>query len=164
MTSLAVRALRISLAFVAGVALASIASAQADGHVGVWKLNPAKTTGNGGPPPRSATLTYEADGKGLTYLVQGIDAAGKPINPGKTKVAVNFDGKDHAVASPDYETSAWRRLDANSYSFTRKKAGKVVASGMNVVSKDGRSMAIKTTAINPKGGTTTVVDIYEKQR
>ena len=68
------RRVPIMLAICLLPALTSVASAQGDAHVGTWELNLEKSTFNPGPPPRRQTLWYKAEGKGLTALLQGIDA------------------------------------------------------------------------------------------
>ncbi len=95
--------------------LTAIASAQSDAHVGTWELNLAKSTFDPGPPPRRQTLFYKEEGKGLTALLQGIDAAGKPITLDTSNLVINFDGKDHPTARVNYDTSAWTRISPNKY-------------------------------------------------
>ena len=97
-----VAAVPFALGLVASVA--SIASAQTDPHVGTWKLNLAKSKCSPGPPPKSITLTYEADGPRLTLVLQGVDVGGKPINPEKKKITAVFDGKDYAFPNQLYDT------------------------------------------------------------
>lgn len=113
------------------LALTSVASAQGDPHVGTWELNLGKSTFNPGPLPKRQTLTYKAEGRGLTALLQGVDAAGKPINLDPSNLAINFDGKDHPTPQANYDSSAWTRIGANKYEVTRKKAGKVVLTSIN---------------------------------
>lgn len=143
--------------------LTSVASAQVDAHVGTWELNLAKSTFNPGPPPRKQTLWYKAEGRGLTALLQGIDAAGKPISVDSSNLVINFDGRDHPTARLNYDTSAWTRINPNKYTVNRKKAGKVVQTSINVVSDDGKTMTITTTGIGDDGRPINNVRVYEKQ-
>ena len=144
-------------------ALIPVASAQNDAHVGTWELNLEKSTFNPGPPPRRQTLWYKAEGKGLTALLQGIDAAGKPIGFDTSNLVINFDGKDHPTASANYDSSAWTRISANKYVVYRKKAGKVVLTSTNIVSDDGRTMTITTTGVGEDGRPINNVRIYDKR-
>jgi hypothetical protein len=152
----------VSLALGLVAAVAPIASAQTDPHVGTWKLNPAKSKFTPGPAPKSQTFTYEADGPNLTVLVQGVDAEGKPINPDKNKVTIITDGKDHPATNTAYDSAAWKKTSTG-YDATRKKAGKVVQTVTNVVSKDGKTMTITTKGTNAKGETFHDVAVYDKQ-
>src|SRR2546425_2410657 len=106
--------------------LVSVVSADTDPRVGTWKLNLAKSKYVPGPTPKSLSLTYEATATGLTALTQGIDDAGKPINPDKNTVTIILDGKDHPQQTTNavYNTSAWTRIDANTWNVVRKKDGK----------------------------------------
>jgi len=142
--------------------VAAVASAQTDPHVGTWKLNLTKSKFTPGPAPKSQTFTYEADGSNLTVLVQGVDAEGKPINPDKNKVTIIMDGKDHPATNPAYDAVAWKKT-SNGYAATRKKAGKVVQTVTNVVSKDGKMMTITTKGTNAKGETLNDAAVFDKQ-
>ena len=144
-------------------ALTSVASAQADAHVGTWELNLEKSTFNPGPPPKKQSLWYKAEGKGLTALLQGIDAAGKPIGLDPSNFAINFDGRDHATARVNYDTSAWTRVSAQKYVVNRKKAGKVVLTSTNVVSDDGKTMTITTKGVGEDGRPVDNVTVYDKR-
>src|SRR6202795_4574003 len=107
--------------------LGSAASAQSESRVGVWELNLAKSTFSPGPPPQKQTLTYKAEGPGsAVLLLQGGDAAGKPINLDASNLVIVFDGKDHPTPNANYDVSAWKRIGASKYEVTRKRAGKVV--------------------------------------
>jgi hypothetical protein len=144
-------------------ALAPVAYTQDDAHVGRWELNLEKSTFNPGPPPRRQTLWYKAEGKGLTALLQGIDAAGKPIALDPSNLAINFDRQDHPTARGNYDSSAWTRISAYKYVVYRKKAGKVVLTSTNVVSDDGQTMTITTTGVGEDGRPVHNVRVYDKR-
>jgi hypothetical protein len=160
-----VRCLPIMVAMCSLGSLAtSVASAQGDPQVGTWELNLAKSTFSPGPPPQRQTLTYKAEGQGsAVLLLQGVDAAGKPINLEASNLVIIFDGKDHPTPNANYEISAWKRISANKYEVTRKKAGKVVLSSTHVVSKDGKTMTITTTGVDADGHPINNVRVYDKQ-
>jgi hypothetical protein len=143
-------------------ALTSVGSAQEDAHVGTWELNLEKSTFNPGPPPRRQTLFYKAVGKGLTALLQGVDADGKPISLDPSNLAIDFDGRDHPTARVNYDTSAWTRISSHKYIAYRKKAGKVVLTSTNVVSNDGQTMTITTTGVGEDGRPINNVRVFEK--
>lgn len=157
------RGVPIMLAMCLLPALTSVASAQDDAHVGTWELNLEKSTFNPGPPPRRQTLWYKAEGKALTALLQGVDAAGKPIKLDPNNFAINFDGRDHPTSQVSYDSSAWTRISANKYVVNRKKAGKVVLTSTNVVSDDGKTMTITTKGIGEDGRPINNVRVYDKR-
>ena len=162
---LVVRGVSIVVAMCAIGALVSVVSADTDPRVGTWKLNLVKSKYVPGPTPKSLTLTYDATATGLTALTQGIDDMGKPINPEKNKVNVILDGKDHPTQTTNavYNTSAWTRVDANTWNVVRKKDGKVTQNVKNVVSKDGKTLTITTTGVNAEGNTINNKAVYDKQ-
>lgn len=144
-------------------AFAPGASAQIESRIGTWELDLAKSSFTPGPPPRKQTLTYRAAGPQWTALLQGVDASGKPINPDVDNLLINFDGRDHATPTADYETTAWRRVDDRKYLIVRKKAGKVVLTSTNVLSPDGATITITTTGHNGAGQTINNVRVYQRR-
>ena len=78
-------------------------------------------------------------------------------------LAINFDGKDHPTKTENYDTTAWKRISATTYEVIRKKAGKVVLTSINVISKDGRTMTITTKGVNADGQSVHNVRVYDKQ-
>lgn len=162
------RALRVSLdiwvvSVVLSVVGVSVAAAQGEPRVGTWELNLAQSTFSPGPPPKKQTLTFHSAGPHWTALLQGIDASGKPINPDMTNLAITFDGRDHATANADYDTTAWKRISVEKYEVVRKKAGKIVLTSTNVLTKDGRTMTITTKGVNAAGQAIDNVRVYDKQ-
>ena len=141
----------------------ALVQAQKDPHIGTWKLDLSKSTFSPGPAPKSQTVTYLQTADGLAALLQGIGADGKPINPDSSNVAIVFDGKDHPTPMPGYEVSAWTHVDANTYRAVRKKAGKIVLTSTNVVSKDGKTMTITTTGVDADGKAVNNVRVFDRQ-
>ena len=161
--SLIVWAIPVVLALCLVAPLASVAAAQNEPYVGTWELNLAKSTFSPGPPPKSQTLMFRAAGPHWTALLQGIDASGRPINPDMSNLAISFDGKDRPTPNVDYETSAWKRINANKYEVIRKKAGKGVLTSINVVSMDGQTMTITRKGVNAAGQPINNVSVYDKR-
>src|SRR5215510_13579753 len=135
--------------------------AQTDPIIGTWKLNLAKSKYSPGPSPKSQTLTYEAVGQGIKITVKGTDAEGKPID---NQFTANFDGKDYPVTgTPDWDTIAWKRIDAYKTEISRKKAGKVLSTATRVISKDGKTMTFTEKGVNAKGEKISNTVVYERQ-
>jgi hypothetical protein len=154
--------------FVAVVVLAFVVSspalAQEDAHIGVWKQNFAKsklvpppTT----PQPQSITRTYEKFGDGLKATFVTVAADGKRTT---VSYSAHFDGKDSPyTGSAAFDTIALKKIDNHSFSNVNKKAGKVVNTGTNVVSKDGKTMTFTSKGTNAQGQPTSGVAVFEKQ-
>jgi hypothetical protein len=129
--------------------------------IGTWKLNVAKSTFSPGPPFRSSTITYEAIGQGLRNTFESVDASGKTLRGTFTVVE---DGKYYPVTGvPDFDSSAYKRIDANTLENTRMKAGRVVQSGRRVLSPDGRTLTFTATGVNANGQQINDVAVYERQ-
>ena len=109
--------------------------------------------------PKEMTRTVEADGDSVKYTYAGTAADGSPISDGFT---VKYDGKDYPMtgsAPGGVDMTAIKRINANTYEATQKKAGKVAANTKVEVSKDG-----KVTTITSKGvDSTSYVAVYDKQ-
>jgi len=144
------------------LAMSSLSSfAQTDPIIGTWKLNLAKSKLIPGPPPKSQTATYEAVGQGVKVTVKGTDAEGKPVD---YQYTANYDGKDYPVTgNPDWDTIAFKRIDAYTTETNRKKAGKVVSTNTRVVSKDGKTQTQREKGVNAKGEKFSYTWVFEKQ-
>jgi hypothetical protein len=159
---------RVQCVFVASVVavLSSVAVAQTDQHVGTWKMNPAKSSFKPGPAPKALTLVYtSAAGGNLVVLLQGTDPESKPINPDKNTQAITMDEKDHATTgNQNWDTTSWKRVNANTFEVIRKKAGKTVQTGTNTVSADGKTMTVTSKGVSPDGKpNSTSLAVYDKQ-
>jgi hypothetical protein len=162
------KALKVSRAWTITVGLAlglatGGSSAQGERRVGTWSLNLAKSSFSPGPPPQRQTLIFRAAGPQWTALLQGVDASGQPINPDLNNLAITFDGRDHATAAVDYDTTAWKPSGPNKYEVIRKKAGKIVLISTNELSNDGKTMTITTKGVNASGQSVNNVRVYDKQ-
>jgi hypothetical protein len=67
------------------------------------------------------------------------------------------------MGSPDFDASAYTRVDANTLLFTRLKAGKLVGIGTLVVSQDGKTETGTLTGIEANGRFYNNILVYDKQ-
>jgi len=135
--------------------------AQGDPFLGTWVLNVAKSKYTPGPPPKEQTVIYEAAGQGIKIAAKGTDAAGKPTT---TTYTANYDGKDYLVGgNPDYDMTSLKRVNSNTVQFTRKKSGKVVQTGTNVVSADGKTRTVTATGVDAQGQKINNVTVYDRK-
>jgi len=143
------------------VAFAGVALAQSDPAVGTWKLNLTKSKYSPGPLPKSNTVTIAAVPNGQHVTAKGEDAAGKPTSIDYTATS---DGKDMPVkGAPAYDTTAMKRVDANTTEQTRKKEGKTVQTVTRKISADGKTMTVTTRGKDENGRTINNVAVYDKQ-
>jgi hypothetical protein len=130
--------------------------------IGTWKLNLAKSTYSPGPPPRSRTLILQAEGQALGGNFEFVDAQGNTTK-GALPLLSN-DGKFRPVAGDlAYDASADKVVDNSTAWILRTKGGKVVQTLIAVVSADGKTNTITTTAVTADGRLINDVSVYEKQ-
>jgi hypothetical protein len=135
--------------------------AQTNPRIGDWKINLAKSTFSPGPAPRSSTFNFQMEGQNLKNTVEGIDAEGKPI---KAVFIHIYDGKPYpTTGAAGYDSSTYTPVDANIVKFTRMNAGKVIQSGFQVISSDGKTLTVITTGTGASGREINNFAVYEKQ-
>jgi|SRR6185503_14788014 hypothetical protein len=147
-------ALTISLVFVS-VALGF----QSDVQLGTWKLNEAKSKFAG--KARNHTVVYEAAGDQIKVTVEGVDEKGNAV---RSEWTGKYDGTDYPVTGDaNSDTRSYRIIDKNTLELTGKKGGKTTLTGRIVVSNDGKSRTVTTTATDAQGKKVTNVAMYDKQ-
>ena len=147
-------ALTISLVFVS-VALGF----QDNPQMGTWKLIEAKSKFANNA--RNHTVVYEAAGDDIKVTVTGVDESGAEV---KSEWTGKFDGKDYPVTGDaNSDTRSYHMVNKNNMTLSGKKGGKETLTGKIVVSADGKSRTVTTTATNAQGKKVTNVAVYEKQ-
>ena len=147
-------ALAISLVFV------SVAMGFQDNpNMGTWKLNESKSKFAG--KARNHTVVYEAVGDQIKVTVDGVDENGAAVHNEWTG---KFDGKEYPlVGDPTADSRSYRRIGARTLMLTGKKDGKVTVSGRIVVSANGKSRTVTTTATDAKGKRIRNIAVYDKE-
>jgi hypothetical protein len=129
-------------------------------HMGTWKLNEAKSKFSPGAA-KNNTVVYEAAGDSVKVTVDGVDGDG---NPTHSEWTGKFDGKFYSVTGdPTSDTRSYRMVNKNTLALTGKKDGKVTLTGRIVVSADGRTRTVTTTATDSKGKRGSTRAVYDKQ-
>src|SRR6266581_1308408 len=120
----------------------------ADGFIGTWKLNEAKSKFGPGAP-KNTTVVYEAAGDDVKVAVDGTDSDGKPTHNEWTG---KFDGKDYLVTGDaSSDARSYKKVNDYTLTFEVKKGDKVTASGRIVVSADGKTRTVTTSGTDAKG-------------
>ena len=151
-------ALASLVAFFAGLAVCLAA----EPHIGMWKLNEAmsKFTPDA---TKNTSVVYSIVGSGdnIKIVVDGKDKDGKAIHSEWTG---KFDGKDYPVTGSAVEdTRAYTKIDDRTLDFTSKKGGKASVTGRVVISADGKTRTVTTTATDPSGKKVQNTAAYDKQ-
>ena len=147
-------ALAISLVFVSAAL-----GFQNNPQIGTWKLNEAKSKFGG--KARNHTVTYETVGDQTKVTVDGVDANGGAVHSEWTG---KFDGKEYPVTGDaTSDTRSYRMVNKNTLTLTGKKGGKVTLTGRVVVSRDGKTRTVTTSATDAQGKRVRTVAVYDKQ-
>ena len=147
-------ALTISLVFVSAAL-----GFQNNPQMGTWKLNEAKSKFAG--KARNQTVVYEASGDQTKVTVDGVDENGAAVHNEWTG---KFDGKDYPVTGDaNSDARSYRMINKNTLAMTVKKDGKATVNGRIVVSRDGKTRTVTTTATNAQGKKVRNVAVYDKQ-
>lgn len=124
-------------------------------HMGTWKLNEAKSKFGAGAT-KNTTVVYEAAGDSVKVIVDGVDGAG---NPSHNEWTGKFDGKFYAVTGdPTSDMRSYRMVNNHTLALTGKKDGKVSLTGRIVVSANGKTRTVTTTAAGSKASNKAVYD------
>jgi len=142
-------------------AFPQVCFAQSNLEDGIWQLNVGKSKFSPGLPPKSATLYIRGEGQNRRLTAVTIEADGNPT----TLVTMRIeDGQPHpSTGSPDFDASTYTRVDAYTLNISRTKAGKVVATGTIVTSRDGKTNTFTATGTDTNGRQFNNVSVYDKQ-
>jgi len=148
----------LSLILLAGVFFAAPAFA-ADPIVGSWKLNVAKSKLADAALTGGTRVYTEANG--LYTLDQKLTGADGKEKSSRTQYR---DGKEEkqAPGGPTDVTVA-KKIDANTWDFDLKKAGKVVGHVHRVVSVDGKTLTVHNAGAKLSGAQGDETLVFDKQ-
>ncbi len=125
---------------------------------GTWKLKLEKSRFNPGPPFKSFSLTFTADG---TRKLDLVAANGQPL-----KVSLPWsDGKEVAVTASGglEQATAVSRVRGRTFDDTWKENGKIIEKVHGVVSSDGRTLRIRVDGRDAQGRVFHTHLLFEKQ-
>jgi hypothetical protein len=132
-----------------------------DPAIGIWKLNPTKSSFVLAPAPRSSVVKVEPWEDGLKVSEDSTDAYGNKIHP---ESACKLDGKDYQLTGSTIADSiSATRINERQGKSVWKKGGKAVLTAKAVVSRDGKTLSVMTTSMNAQGRMVDEVMVYEKQ-
>jgi len=135
-------------------------SLAADGFIGTWKLNEAKSKISGSGP-KNNTVVYEAAGDSIKVTIDATGADGKSTHSEWTG---KYDGKDYPVTGdPTSDSRSVKRIDDHTLHAVAKKDGKVVLTAHIVLSADSKTRTVTTTSTDSKGAKVTSTAVYDKQ-
>lgn len=152
----------LGLALARGAAFA----ADTDKFVGTWELNASKSQVPGGATPDKATVVVTDAGGGKLKSVSDTTMAGQQIRAELTFAA---DGKEYApVTTPAPPpgsptiTETFERVSANVYKADLKMNGQTIATLMEEVSADGKTLKVTTQGVGAASGVTSTM-VFDKK-
>jgi hypothetical protein len=107
--------------------------------VGTWRLDLSRSKYFPGPPPKSETRTYEADGDFIKATIHRVDAAG---NAETVSYTANYDNPYPVTGSENYDAIKMTRIDPYTSESVLSHAGRVFGIARRVISPDGKTMTI----------------------
>ena len=129
-------------------------------QMGTWKLNEAKSKLASGST-KNHTVTYEAAGDKVKVTVEGADSTGKAV---RSEWTGKFDGRPYPVTGdPTSDMRSYKQINARTLTLTAKQGNKVTLTGRVIVSTDGKTRTVTTTATDAKGKKTNSTAVYDKQ-
>jgi hypothetical protein len=151
-----------ALMLVAAIAFEAVAlGAGADPAMGMWQLNPSKSTFTAGPALKSQTRNYSESDQTITLVMKVVSADGTQST---VQTTYQLDGKDYPVSgTPDYDSLSGKQISANLASFVLKKGGKRVGTTNRRVSKNGKTLTAKTKITTANGETSESTMVFDKQ-
>jgi len=158
------RSLVIAATIVLALALGTMVMA-ADRHIGIWKLDVAKTEVTGAPGyavlPKSCIVKIEDQEKGIRLIYDVVDVEGKTTT---REFFAKYNEMDYPVkGDPDVTTVSLRRINASTLGILWKKAGNDTENWRTVVSKDGNSWTITAKRKDLKGENFIITYVFDKQ-
>lgn len=149
------------------VALLPLLAAQENPAAGTWKLDVAKSKFSPGPPPKSATLTIEAQGDSVKTKLEEVESDDSHTG---YEYTAGLDGKDYPLAGstgPERlrgaDSVVLRRNGSHAYGAMFKKSGQVLMTNMTTVSKDGKTLTLVVNGADAKGEPLKLMLVWEKQ-
>lgn len=137
--------------------------AQTDPFLGTWKLNAKKSKFVPGPPRKSETRIVVTGPNGMRISVDRVNGDGSTE---EFEYTTNLDGKSYPITGqgPYGADSIAANLTApNTIQSTLSKGGRVVATAVSIVSKNGTILTITTKGTDAQGRQFTNVSVYDKQ-
>jgi len=104
-------------------------------------MNPEKSTAQGTPKPKGASLFFEQQSEGLKVTREFVEVDGKAESHVATMI---FDGKDHPYDDPDHicDTSSARRVNSKSIEVVCKAKGELIENDKFTLCSDNNEMTL----------------------
>jgi hypothetical protein len=150
----------VALQLILGLALAdrAVFAADEDKFLGTWALNAAKSSAPSGTLPSSATVVLSKASSGMYKSVSDTALGGQALH---SEITFTTDGKEYSpVTTPAPPpgtptiTQSFERVSAAAYKALLKLNGTTIATILNEVSADGKTLTATTTGVGAAANVT----------
>jgi hypothetical protein len=156
------------VALLTGITLsfAALPAFAADPFAGTWVLNAAKSKGTPGTVPDSSTLVITELGGGKYKSVNDYRMAGFDVH---AEVTFALDGKDYTVVQTPAQPGAlqlvqtFERINERSVKITIKVGGQAMATVMEDVSPDGKTLTATMSGVGQQYAALSGVTVLDKK-
>jgi len=129
-------------------------------NMGTWKLNEAKSKLVAGMI-KNTLVVYTAVGDSVKVTTDGTGTDGKPM---QTEWTGKFDGKDYPLTGDrSADSRSYKQVNDHTLTLENKKGGVATTTGKIVVSADGKTRTLTTSAKDSAGKEVTNTAVYDKQ-
>ena len=135
-----------------------VLAAGPDPFFGKWKLNWEKSHSSQ-PRPKTAIRSYHPSGSGVRVRETWVDASGKK---NLLDYVATYDGQDYPIRTRTGGTVAFKRADLYTVEGVSKTAGKTDYTFKRYISKDGKTLTVSLTRVDPNGTPSTEMLVYDK--
>uniref|UniRef100_Q020F6 Lipocalin-like domain-containing protein n=1 Tax=Solibacter usitatus (strain Ellin6076) TaxID=234267 RepID=Q020F6_SOLUE len=132
--------------------------AEPDPFFGKWKLNWEKSQSTQSRP-RSAIRSYHPSGSGVRVRETWVDANGQKR---LLDYVAGYDGRDYPVRTKSGATVSFKRPDLYTVEGVSKTLGKIEYTFRRFISKDGKTLTVALTRMDPAGAPSTEMLVYDK--
>jgi len=133
-------------------------AAEPDPFFGKWKLNWDKSHSSQ-PRPKMAIRSYHPSGSGVRVQETWVDASGKK---NMLDYVASYDGQDYPIRTRTGATVAFKRPDLYTVEGVSKTLGKIDYTFKRLISKDGKTLTVSLTRVDPNGAPSTEMLVYDK--
>ncbi len=117
-----------------------------DPFIGMWKLNPEKSSFDPNHRPTSGTMYWERDDTGYRMRAEGTNSGGQVVQERPQRFIL--DGKEHPVRDVPGVNEVVTRPAPNTIEVEAKSANGVVGKASYTVSEDGATLTANVSGID----------------
>jgi hypothetical protein len=141
-------------------AFAYAAAQPPNAHIGVWRINLAKSQYDPGPAPQRQTVIYRAAQGALHLISDGVDSQGTKTH---AEYTARVDGQPVPMTgNPNGDMVAIKQIDGFTMESVWTLNGKATITSRSTVSADGKTRTVTQVGTNAAGQRVNNTIVYER--